>query len=274
MRERGSGSSSGSYTSISLCVKYFTAFSCITRAQRNTKLPAMSQTERAKEKKNKLNAIAKAKQLQCTHTQAARRSESHTGAGKQRVTHRRKHTESHTQTQSYRESHRHRLSQSHTDAGTLRVTQAQASSLTHTHTANCMLSLPAVCALRPLFGMPQSQSRCPLLCLAASAVAVCVCILSSFCAAAAAALQTPLLLQSTPTIEAHRQARAGCGGRASAECRQNNMFVWIISYVALRCAAPRHGRDATLLCVRKQLEQAEVAWRRRRRRQRELAESE
>lgn len=61
----------------------------------------------------------------------------------------------------------------HTDrhACTESHTQAQAHSLTHTYTANCMLSLSALCARSSACLLPL---RCPLLCL-------CLCLSLSLC---------------------------------------------------------------------------------------------
>lgn len=195
---------------------YFTAFSL--RAN-DIKLPAMT--------KQSQSANAKAKQLHCTHTQTG--TELHRVAQKGALTH--------TQTQAHTEY------------------QTAAHSLTHVHSTSCMLSLRL--SLRSARLSLCCLCRCPL--LSSSAHSLRLHFIQFFAwllslpsrrvaAAAAAALQTPLLLQSTPTIEAHRQARArGEDDRRGkrSECRQNNMFVWIISYVALRCDGDTDDATAT-----------------------------
>lgn len=193
-----------------------------------------------KRKKHKLNDKAKAKQLQCTHTHTQ------TGTQAQRVTHR--HSQAHS----------------------------------HSHSK---LHAALVCTLRPLFSMsaaialpfalplplPQPLPLLPLLAVSAPAFypvfARLLLLLLHFRRRFCCSRRQ----QSKHTDRRVQGGEEGKGSRArerERECRQNNMFVWIISYVALRSLRRDTDADATLLCVRKQLEQAEVAWRRLQRRRR------
>lgn len=160
------------------------------------------------------------------------------------------HTDRHRATQSRTERRTH----SHTHSGTHRVPNSGA--LTHTRIQHKLHAELTSLSLRSARLSLCCLCRCPLLSSSAHSLrlhfiqffAWLLSLPSRRVAAAAAALQTPLLLQSTPTIEAHRQARArGEDGRRGkrSECRQNNMFVWIISYVALRCDGDTDDATAT-----------------------------